>query len=123
MNKFVEMWDYTNILHDHRNKEDKKLAAMQQMIFLLDAQTRDHFRAALAQVLRDERNPSVRHEAIKQLGLYFKWGELDMTWWLHTKRCPQDTKLLNTYEDYAKRKKDNGLDAKLLYTIVKELAA
>lgn len=121
MNKFAQMWDYTNILHDHRNNGPKKLEAMQQMIFLLDAKTRDHFRAALTQVLRDERNATVRQEAIKQLGMYFTWSEIEWSWWLHEKRCPGDIQILSTYENYAKRKKADGLDAKLLYTIVKEL--
>jgi hypothetical protein len=124
LNKFAQMHLWADILTDNRNGAKKKLEVMQKMILAFDADTRDHFRAALTEVLRSEKIASVRHEAIKQLGIYFSWSELEWTWWLHYKRFGHaDTEILSTWEWYVQNKKLNGfLDAKLLYQAVKEVA-
>lgn len=120
--KFSKMHHWAGILTDHRNKPKEKLAAMNAMISAQDAQTRDHFRAALTQVLRDERDAKVRQEAIKQLGIYFTWSEIEWSWWLHYKRRPEDVEFLTIYEWYAQNKTLNRLDANLLLRAVKEMA-
>jgi Fe-S-cluster formation regulator IscX/YfhJ len=115
MVKFDKMHFWAGILTDHKHKPKKKLDAMNQMIGAQDADTRDIFRAALTQVLRQE--------AIKQLGIFFSWGEIEWTWWLHYKRRPEDTEILTVYEWYAQNKTINRLDANLLLQAVKEMAA
>lgn len=120
--KFSKMHYWSGILTDHRNKPKDKLAAMKAMIAAQDSDTRDHLRAALTQVLRDEKNTKVRHEAIEQLGIYFSWSEIEWTWFLHYKRRPEDTETLTVYEWYAQHKTLNRLDVNLLNRGIRELA-
>lgn len=117
--KFSTIWYYTNILTDHKNTSNGKLFALQRMETLFDDDTREHFRMALAQVLREEKDYSVRKEALSLLGIYFQWDEIEWTFWLHQKRCPSDARLLETYEAYCKRKRFNN-DSDTLLTIIKE---
>jgi hypothetical protein len=123
MHKFGQMHQWAGVLTDHRNTPKQKMDAINQMISAHDMDTRDHFRAALTEVLRSEKTAKVRQEAIKQLGIFFSWSEIEWTWWLHYKRRPEDTTQLTVYEWYAQNKTLNRLDANLLLRAVKEMAA
>lgn len=115
--KFSEIWDLTNIATDYTLSVKKRLSALDQMSIQFDDDTRDHFRMTLTQVLRDDYSATVRKEAIVLLATYFKWDEIEWTFWCHQKRTPKDSSLLNLYGDYCINRKNNN-DIKTLKEIL-----
>jgi hypothetical protein len=110
-NKFAQMWDLTNIVLHWRKSTDTKRNALKQMIALVDADTKDHFRMTLCQILRQEPNQEIRKEAIYLLAQHFSWSEIEWSFWLHEKRQPNDVYVLIAAEAWcnSKHKDDKSL--------------
>ncbi len=102
LSKYAQMWEWTNIATEHRYKPKEKFKAIAQMALAFDDDTREHFRMALAQVLREERCRWLRKYVIQIMGVYFTWDEIEWTFWLHGEREPEDIYWLNMSSKYAK---------------------
>lgn len=85
-NKFAEMWRLTNKLQSRYADIPKKVKVMKEMAKLADAETKEHFRMALAEVLRSDKESDVRFHAIWLLAEHFEWREIEWTFWLHERR-------------------------------------
>jgi len=124
-NKFAEMWDCTNILTEPISPSanpkkvqfliDRKLFALKKLITLVDTDTKDHFRMALAAVLRDEQYQDIRKEAIYLLAQHCNWADIEWTFWLHGKRRREDHYMLIAAETWCNSKTK---DAKALHKAV-----
>jgi hypothetical protein len=118
LNKFAQMHHWAGLVTDKRSSAKKKLYVLGIMEKAVTPETREIFRMALAQVLRDKNEPEVRKEAISLLACYFDWNEIEWTFWLHDRRCPQDGKTVAVYALYAQKKHEHGFyPATLIFAV------
>lgn len=117
--KFSRMWYWTNTALNHRRGKGEKLQAIEVMSIIFDEDTREHFRMALTQVLREEKSYAVRKQAASLLAAYFDWDEIEWTFWLHEKRRPEDVYFLETYQLYCQTKRFHN-DQETRYKVTRQ---
>lgn len=126
LSKFAQMWECTNEICFHFNhpvnsdKLETHLARKKQALLaiqkLVDADTKEHFRTTLTEVLRSERYQQIRKEAIWMLAKYFSWNEIEYTFDLHHTRQPRDSYILIAAMNWcqSKHKDEKSLHAAVM---------